>query len=123
MVKNYIRDIRLDRDMTQEDLADAMGTTHVTVQRHETGKRNLTHAWIERYASALNCQPRHILEGIVSSSTELDEDEKKLLENYRRMNDKEQDIYLSMASSFLREDDLIAKRKTDEDAKKHGTKE
>lgn len=111
MAKNYIRDIRRDRGMTQADLAEKIGVEPATVQRHENGKRSLTDDMIRKYASALECQVIHILEGITLPA---DDKERELLENFRRMEDKEQDLYLHTGKAFISGRDPDPQKQTPE---------
>lgn len=100
MAKNYIKEIRLHRRLTQEELAEIMGISHATVQRHENGKRQLNIDWLHRYSDALNVHPIDIVEG-PAGNTPLTESEQALLENYRKMSDREQEIYLSTGKAFI----------------------
>jgi transcriptional regulator with XRE-family HTH domain len=58
---NKIKDIREAQKLTQADLGDLMETTAATVQRLETGNRELTEKWIRRFAKALEVSPSEIL--------------------------------------------------------------
>lgn len=54
--------IRKRRGLTQEQLAELVGVTNATVQRHETRKREMNLSDIEKYAEALNCRPADIID-------------------------------------------------------------
>ena len=60
---NRIRAIRKDRGMTLAQLADACDpkTTAQTIGRLETGMRNLSLAWMERIAAALEVDPETLV--------------------------------------------------------------
>ena len=49
---NRIRELRDRRQMTQEELAAAIGTSKMQVSRLERGERRLTQSWMERIAAA-----------------------------------------------------------------------
>ena len=60
---NRIRAIRKDRGMTLAELAEACDpkTTAQTIGRLETGMRNLSLAWMERIAAALEVDPETLV--------------------------------------------------------------
>lgn len=62
---NRIRDVRKQKGMTLADVAAACDppTTAQTVGRLETGKRNLSLAWMNRIAAALGVEPEMLLKG------------------------------------------------------------
>lgn len=57
----FLREWREFRHMTQEQLANRLGTTKATISRIETGKRDYTGGFIAAAAEALNCEPADIL--------------------------------------------------------------
>ncbi len=61
MIKNRILEIRQQRKLSAEKLADIVGTTQSTIHRLETGKRQLTHEWMEKIGKALNVSPSELL--------------------------------------------------------------
>jgi len=60
---NRIRDIRLQKGLTLADVAAAClpPTTAQTIGRLETGTRNLSLAWMNRIAKALDIEPERLL--------------------------------------------------------------
>lgn len=50
---NRIKELRTARNLTQAQLAERMGTTDATIQRLETGKRQLTQRWAEQISLVL----------------------------------------------------------------------
>lgn len=50
------------RGMTQEDLADAAGTSPAMISHLETGKRGLSAKWLRRLAPPLKTSPGFILD-------------------------------------------------------------
>jgi transcriptional regulator with XRE-family HTH domain len=60
---NRIRDIRLQKGLTLADVAAACQppTTAQTIGRLETGMRNLSLAWMNRIAKALDIEPERLL--------------------------------------------------------------
>ncbi len=63
---NRIRELRERRQMTQEELASAIGTSKMQVSRLERGERRLTQSWMERIATALQLHPAELLPAIQS---------------------------------------------------------
>ena len=47
---NRLRIVREMKKKTLEEVGEAMGTTRATIQRFETGGRNISLAWLERLA-------------------------------------------------------------------------
>lgn len=58
---NRIRDIRFERRMTLQQLAEASGTTKSQIDKLEKGQRRLTVDWMARIAKALDCDLRDLL--------------------------------------------------------------
>ena len=58
---NYIRQWRKHRGLTQEQLAERIGTTHATVSRIERGLQDFTGEFLELAADALMCEPPDLL--------------------------------------------------------------
>jgi transcriptional regulator with XRE-family HTH domain len=67
MLKNKIRDVRKQCGLTIQQLADKAKTSHAQIVRLEKGDRRLTVEWIDRIATALQCDP---MELIVSNNTQ-----------------------------------------------------
>jgi transcriptional regulator with XRE-family HTH domain len=53
---NRLRQLRTERGLTQEKLGELIGTTGATVQRLESGNRQLTEVWIKRLCKALKIE-------------------------------------------------------------------
>lgn len=59
---NFLRAWRMHRKMTQEQLAEAVGTNANMIQYLETGERGLSAKWLRRLAPALDTTPGMLLE-------------------------------------------------------------
>jgi transcriptional regulator with XRE-family HTH domain len=59
---NHLKAWREHRDMTQEQLAEKVGTSANMIHYLETGERGLSAKWLRRLAPALNTSPGHLLE-------------------------------------------------------------
>ena len=53
----YLKEWRVFRALTQEQLAEMLGTTKQTISRHERAEREVTTGHLIELASALNCEP------------------------------------------------------------------
>jgi transcriptional regulator with XRE-family HTH domain len=58
---NRIRELRLQRNLTLEEVADGAGTSVQQISRLELGDRRLTDDWMRRIAPALGVQPADLL--------------------------------------------------------------
>jgi transcriptional regulator with XRE-family HTH domain len=59
---NFLRAWREHRGMTQEELAEKVGTSANQISYLEHGERGLSAKWLRRLAPALNTTPGHLLE-------------------------------------------------------------
>jgi transcriptional regulator with XRE-family HTH domain len=60
--RNYLRAWREKKGMTQEDLADAAGTTKAVISLLENEKRPLSSKWLRLFAEVLGTTPGRILD-------------------------------------------------------------
>ena len=60
-MKNRIKEIRLQKNMTTNDVAERAGTTFQQVSRLERGERSLDTEWMEKISKALSVQPVELL--------------------------------------------------------------
>ncbi len=58
---NRLRDLRLAKGWSQDDLARRAGTSNQMISMLERGKRGLSLAWMQRLAKALGCEPADLL--------------------------------------------------------------
>lgn len=56
-ISNRIKELRLQRNLSLQDLADLAGTTKSQISRLENADRRLTDQWMIRLARALECAP------------------------------------------------------------------
>jgi transcriptional regulator with XRE-family HTH domain len=54
---NRIKEIREKANLTQEALAELVGTTGNTISRLELGEQQLTQHWMEVLSDKLDCNP------------------------------------------------------------------
>lgn len=60
--KNNLASWRRFRHLTQEELAELVGTTKAVISNLETGARGLSDKWLRRLAPALNTSPGYIMD-------------------------------------------------------------
>jgi transcriptional regulator with XRE-family HTH domain len=99
---NRIKQLRQQRGLTLEQVADRAGTTFQQVQRLETGKRRLTDTWMRRLAGALGCRPAELMEDPAAATGQEDSVsqrlEAKVIELWRDLSASEKAMALrSMA--------------------------
>src|SRR3954467_4490243 len=58
---NHLIEWREAKKLSQEQLAEAIGTSKATISRLEGGQRGLSQKWLEKLAVALDCQPGQLL--------------------------------------------------------------
>src|SRR5882762_9273705 len=66
-MKVRLKQIREERGLTQEQLAEMVCTTHATIQRYESGKRQIPSSKVFRLAAALKCHPGEIFAPLPSA--------------------------------------------------------
>lgn len=59
---NYLGEWRRFRRMTQEELADKVGTTKAVISLLESGQRPLSAKWLRKIAPVLETTPGHLLD-------------------------------------------------------------
>lgn len=62
-MENNLKKVRLGRGLTQEVLADRVGTNAGQINKLESGQRRLSDVWIGKLVKALNCTPADLLGG------------------------------------------------------------
>lgn len=62
LARNFLREWRLDRKLTQEELADRIGMSHPSIQRLENSKQGLSLEVLEKLAVALRTTRTSILD-------------------------------------------------------------
>lgn len=60
--ENHLRAWRKFRKLTQEQLAEKIGTSKAVIGHLETGRNGLSDKWLSKLAPALGTSPGHLLE-------------------------------------------------------------
>lgn len=61
---DYLKDLRIKRGYTQQEVADFLGVTKATISKYEKGQRQINHEYIEKLAELYGVEPIYILTGI-----------------------------------------------------------
>jgi transcriptional regulator with XRE-family HTH domain len=61
---NRLREIRELRGMTQQEAADALGTTSTHISRLENERSDLTHKWLVRFAKLYRVRPQDLIQNV-----------------------------------------------------------
>lgn len=93
---NYLRQWREFRKMTQEALADAVGTNANMIQYLETGERGLSGKWLRRLSPALKTTPGLLLD---HDPNDLDED---VIEIWVNGNERQRRQITEIAKTLVR---------------------
>lgn len=72
---NRIKEIREAAGLTQEELAEKVGTTGNHIWRLESGGTKLTHEWMTRLAEALACTPADLIANVVAAEVSAEVEE------------------------------------------------
>lgn len=95
--KNFLREWREHRRMTQAALAEKVGTTGAVISLLESGHRGLTHKWLNKLADALGTRPGHILE------IDPNDSDGDLLEIWAHVPDESRPLAKNVLRTFTRE--------------------
>lgn len=70
--QNQISALRRVRGVSQQELADAIGTTISTIGKLERGERRLNQDWMEKIAAVLKCEPHMLIQKDGGTATKSD---------------------------------------------------
>lgn len=91
-----IRKLREDRDMSMYRLTQITGVSGQHIKGIEEGTRQPTIETLQRLATALGTSLAEIFNEDMQSSY-LSENERRLIENYRRLSEEKADVLLKMS--------------------------
>ncbi len=87
-----LKKIRIEKGITQKEIAASVGVANSTYSLYESGKREPNVEMIKKIAQALNTTGNTLL-GMESNCSEtLNFEEQRLIENYRKMNSASKQI-------------------------------
>jgi transcriptional regulator with XRE-family HTH domain len=93
---HYLREWREFRKMTQDELADAVGTSKSVISDMERDKLQLSPKWARRFAPILRTQPGYILD---HDPADLDND---IIDIWAHIPDDEKDQARRVLETFTR---------------------
>jgi transcriptional regulator with XRE-family HTH domain len=96
-IKNYIRQMREKRGMSQEALAERLNTFNQQISHLELGKRRLTWEWMVRISEVLECHPLDLVD---HPSPSVAREERHLLDAYRALTPSQRDTIVKMATTL-----------------------
>lgn len=85
VVMNRIKELRLEMDWLQSDLAEKLNTKPQSVSRYETEQRQLDPDTIHKLCNIFNCTADYLLGRSEVKSFELSGEEAQLLEGFRAL--------------------------------------
>lgn len=103
-----IRQLRIEHDMTQEELGAKVGVQKAAIYKYETGLIvNLKRSTIEKLAIALSTTPTHLMgmedaEAVQPVLAEFTPQQTALLTAFNELNDEGQDKVISYAEDLNR---------------------
>ncbi len=100
-IGNKIREAREAQGMSQDDLADVMGTSRKAVSRHEIGQAEMGVTTFVQYMDALKAEADQLLPGRLQKSRTRSERLKEIAE---QLNDTDQELLLMMAERLKRDE-------------------
>ncbi len=112
---NRIAELRKLNNLSQRELASAVGVSDISVSKWENGKSYPTGENLQRLAEVLNCRPADILQDIKKepqNSVELTAAEKRLIDTIRELPEERRDVACLTAELAVRGKvyrDLLAK--------------
>lgn len=91
-----IRELREKRGLTQQQLADLLGTSQPQVWRLESGEIPLKKLWIKKLSKALDVHPRKL-----SADLALKPDEESLLDIYGQLSESQKAALLQVGHAMV----------------------
>lgn len=101
---NKIKILRLKKDISQRELGDLLNCTDATVSRYETGQRDIDSTTICRLCEIFGCTADYLLGRSELPTPELNEEEARLLQAYRRSDDRARDMVRLALAPFSSSD-------------------
>jgi transcriptional regulator with XRE-family HTH domain len=93
-MRNRIKELRIAKGWSQEDLAERAGTTQQHIQRIEAGRQRLNTDHMEKFADIFQIHPFGVL--VISAKHVIADEEAQLIEWYRALSEKDQAIIKAM---------------------------
>ena len=106
VLNERIRKMRIKKGLTLLEVAEHLGVREATAQRYESGNiKNIGHESICKLAELFNCNPAYLMgwvdEPSVVQPPSVNEDERRLIEVYRGLNDEGREKILQYAEDLF----------------------
>ena len=98
-MENRIKVLRKARGISQQRLAEMIGTSKPPMGRLENGRRRLSDHWIARIAAALQVRPGELLHEVPQ---ELDTKAEALVELFAQLPEAQKDALIHLAESMAK---------------------
>lgn len=101
---NKIKEMRLKKGLKQSELAGLLNCTAATVSKYELGQREIDSFTICHLCEIFGCTADYLLGRSSLPTAELSEEESRLLQAYRRGDDRAKDMVKLALEPFVQED-------------------
>lgn len=102
-VNERIKQLRIDNNLTQSDLAEKVGLTYVQIGRYEKGKSNPSADVLQKLANALNTSTDYLMNG-ESEQVEAQLVDKELIRQFQeiqKLNADEKHLVKTFLDAFI----------------------
>ncbi|MEI3337600.1 MAG: helix-turn-helix transcriptional regulator [Clostridium sp.] len=119
MINKRIRELRIEKELTQEDIAKMLNKSTNNISQYETGKRQPDINTIIKIAEYFNVsidylmgrtETRELADDFIKKNLKLTDDEKKILSQYRNLNkegEKQAKEYLEyLAQKYIKNNNV-----------------
>lgn len=100
---NNLRAVRIEKHLKQGDLAKLLNCAPITISRYETGQRDIDSATLCKLCEIFGCTADYLLGRSSLPTAELSEEESRLLQAYRRGDDRAKDMVKLALEPFVQE--------------------
>ncbi|HUH26505.1 MAG TPA: helix-turn-helix transcriptional regulator [Flavobacterium sp.] len=102
-VNERIKQLRIDNNLTQSELAEKVGLTYVQIGRYEKGKSNPSADVLQKLANALNTSTDYLMNG-ESEQVEAQLIDKELIRQFQeiqKLNAEEKHLVKTFLDAFI----------------------
>lgn len=100
---NKIRDLRAIRGLKQSDLAKMLNCSNTAISNYETGLRDVDSETICKLCEIFGCTADYLLGRSLLPTPEISAEEARLLQAYRRCDDRARDMVRLALAPFAQE--------------------
>lgn len=100
---NRIKDLRIKSNLKQTDLAQKLSCSPTTISNYEVGIRDIDSETINKLCEIFGCTADYLLGRSELQTPELSDEEIRLLQAYRRGDDRARDMVKLALDPFVQE--------------------